>query len=87
MDVDEVYVSITGLLLKRPWHAPRLLWHATRSMTQARRSAGNLRAEARTVAGVHHTLTVWRSAADMRAFLVVGAHGKAMKAFPLAMAM
>ena len=77
-----VYVSITGLTLKGPQHIPRFWWHAVRAMAQARRANGNLRAETRTINGVHHTLSVWASREAMRAYLTSGAHRQAMKAFP-----
>jgi hypothetical protein len=76
-----VYVSITGLRLKGLRHAPRFWWHAIRSMIQARAALGNRKAEARTIEGVHHTLTVWIDEEAMRHFLRSGAHLKAMKAF------
>ncbi|MGR3436315.1 MAG: hypothetical protein ACU0CO_15730 [Shimia sp.] len=76
-----LHVSVTGLRLHGPLAAPRFWWHATRSMAQARRAAGNLFADARTVRGVHHTLTVWRTSEDMRAYLAAGAHLAAMRAF------
>ena len=77
-----VYVSITGLRRKRPWHVLRFYWHAVPSLRQARRARGNLHAAVRTMAGVHHTLTVWESEAAMRAFLYAGAHRRAIAAFP-----
>ncbi|MEM8916831.1 MAG: DUF3291 domain-containing protein, partial [Pseudomonadota bacterium] len=76
-----VYVSITGLKLKYPWSGVRFFWHASQSMGQAKSVDGNISAEARTINGVHHTLSVWRDKASMRAFLYSGAHGNAVKAF------
>jgi len=76
-----VYVSITGLRLKSIWGTPRFLLHAFRSMRQAKRAPGLLFAQARSVKGVQHTLTVWRSRDDMRAFLKSGAHLAAMQNF------
>jgi hypothetical protein len=76
-----MYVSITGLKLKNSWQLPRFLWHALRSMRQAKKAKGNLLVEARTIDGVHHTLSVWKDEADMRVFLISGAHLAAMKAF------
>lgn len=81
MSPETFYVSITGLRLKGRRHMPRFWWHAIRSMAQARRSPGNLRAEGRTVRGIHHTLSVWSDERAMRTFLVSGAHRDAMKAF------
>jgi hypothetical protein len=43
--------------------------------------AGNVKAEARTIDGVHHTLTVWESRAAMQGFLYAGAHKRAIAAF------
>lgn len=77
-----VFVSIAGLELKRKRHAFRFFWHALHAMRQARRAQGNLKAEAKTIHGVHHTLTVWESEADMRRFLYRGAHRAAIRAFP-----
>jgi len=75
------YVSITGLQLKRFWHAPKFWRLAIASMSQARSADGCLSAAARTINGVHHTLTVWSSRDAMRVYLSAGAHLKAMKAF------
>jgi quinol monooxygenase YgiN len=75
------HVSITGLRLLSPLHAPRFWWHALRSMTQARAAPGCLMAEARQADGVQHTLSVWQDAAAMRAFLTSGAHRAAMRDF------
>jgi hypothetical protein len=75
------YVSITGLQLKSVLNAPAFWWHAVRSMGQAQAAPGNISAEARTINGIHHTLTVWESEAAMRAYLVSGPHLAAMKAF------
>ncbi|MCX7347302.1 MAG: hypothetical protein NTU78_16495 [Alphaproteobacteria bacterium] len=76
-----VYVSITGLVLKSARHAPAFWWHALRSMAQARAAPGLIRANARVINGVHHTLTLWESENAMRAYLTTGAHRAAMKAF------
>jgi hypothetical protein len=75
------YISITGLRLNSMFHAPRFWWHAVRSMMQSQAAPGNISAETRTINGVHHTLTVWESKEAMRAYLVAGAHLKAMKSF------
>ncbi|MFT4706178.1 MAG: quinol monooxygenase YgiN [Reinekea sp.] len=76
-----VYVSITGLQLKKVWHAPLFWRHATASMTQAKAAEGCLTADARTIGGVHHTLSVWTSREAMLAYLTKGAHLSAMKSF------
>ena len=76
-----MYVSITGLRLKTPLGWPRFAWHALGSMRQAQAAPGNLRADARKIDGVHHTLTLWTDRAAMLAYLRSGAHLQAMKAF------
>jgi quinol monooxygenase YgiN len=78
---DVFYVSITGLQLKKIWYAPKFWRHAAASMSQAKSADGCLSADARTINGVHHTLTVWTSRKAMLAYLSEGAHLKAMKAF------
>ena len=78
---DVFYVSITGLQLKRVWHAPTFWRHAAASMAQAKAAQGCLSADARTINGVHHTLTVWTSREAMQRYLSDGAHLNAMKAF------
>ena len=76
------YISITGLKLKRgPLNAGRFWWHAIRSMIQARAATGNISTEARTIEGIHHTLSIWTDEASMRAYLGSGAHLHAMRAF------
>lgn len=75
-----IYVSVTGLRLPSIWRAPRFWFYAVPSMIQARRAPGNISAQARTIDGVQHTLSVWRSRQDMLAYMKSGAHLKAMKA-------
>lgn len=79
--MGQVYVSITGLRLKSVFQLPRFYWHALHSMRQATHADGNLSVAARTIDGVHHTLSVWSDEAAMRTFLTAGAHGQAMSAF------
>jgi quinol monooxygenase YgiN len=81
MTQPEVYVSITGLRIRRPWHAPQFWFHAIRSMAQARSAPGNILAETRRVNGVHHTLSVWTDRDAMLAYLASGAHLRAMRLF------
>lgn len=75
-----VYVSITGLRVKRGLAFVRFWWLAILSMAQANKARGNLHTAARSINGVNHTLTIWTDEAAMRAFLVAGAHRKAMRA-------
>lgn len=76
-----MYVSITGLKLNRLWHIPLFWHHAIASMSDARAAPGNLSAQARTINGVHHTLSTWDSRADMLAFLRSKRHAAAMRRF------
>jgi hypothetical protein len=75
------YISITGLRLNSVLNAPAFWWHAVRSMGQAQAAPGNISAGARTINGIHHTLTVWQSETAMRAYLTSGPHLAAMRAF------
>ncbi len=75
------YVSITGLKLKSIFHWPQFAWLAIRSMNQAKQAKGNITAQARSVNGIQHTLSVWQSKAHMLAYLKAGAHLQAMKNF------
>lgn len=79
---QEIYVSITGLQVRRVWHIPSFWSHAMKSMVQARNAAGNIAADARTINGVHHTLSVWTDKAAMKAYLTAGDHLQAMRLFP-----
>ncbi|MDG1130144.1 MAG: hypothetical protein P8N68_13690 [Paracoccaceae bacterium] len=79
---QDVYVSITGLQVRRVWHIPSFWSHAIRSMVQARKAPGNISADARTINGVHHTLSVWTDQDAMRAYLTAGPHLEAMRLFP-----
>lgn len=79
---QDVYVSITGLRVRRVWHIPSFWSHAMASMVQARRAPSNISAEARSIDGVHHTLSVWTDRQAMRAYLTTGPHLDAMRRFP-----
>lgn len=77
-----MYVSVTGLRLRRSWHMPAFFWHTARSVWQARRTPGNLRVGLRRIDGVYHTLTLWENAAAMRRFAYTGAHRRTIEVFP-----
>lgn len=51
-------------------------------MSAARTAPGNLSVSARTIGGVHHTLSVWENEAAMQVYLRSPAHRDAMRAFP-----
>jgi hypothetical protein len=79
---QDVYVSITGLQVRRVWHIPSFWSHAMKAMVQARKAPGNISASARTINGVHHTLSVWIDKDAMLAYLTAGPHLEAMRLFP-----
>ena len=76
-----MHISVTGLRLKRWWHAPLFWRHATVSMVDAQAADGNIMAAARTIDGVHHTLSAWESRAKMLAYLRSVRHARAMRRF------
>ena len=76
-----VYVSITGLKVKHLWQVPLFWRHAVAAMSQARSAAGCMQAEAHTINGIHHTLSVWTDRDAMLAYIRSGAHLKAMQIF------
>jgi hypothetical protein len=78
--VAAVYVSITGLTVKHGLPTLRFWWLTLPAMAQAKRAPGNISADARSIDGVQHTLTVWTDKAAMRAYMLSGAHKKAMLA-------
>jgi hypothetical protein len=51
-------------------------------MARARTAPGSISADARTINGVHHTLSVWTDKDAMRAYLTAGPHLEAMRLFP-----
>ena len=71
-----VYVSITGLRLKSPFHAPLFWLYAARAFPAAQFAPGCLRAETATINGVHHTWTVWENRKAAMEY-VRGPHHKA----------
>lgn len=77
-----MYISITGLQLRSSFQYLRFWYHAIPVMKQVRQAGGNVFADARTINGVHHTLTAWENELAMKRFLYQGAHRKAIKAFP-----
>jgi hypothetical protein len=82
MQETGLYVSITGLRLRHWAFAPRFWWHAIGAMMQARAAKGNLFAQARTINGMHHTVSVWQDRDAMLRYLRSGAHLRAMRVFP-----
>lgn len=71
-------VTITRLRLRSAWFALPFIWHAARSNAQAKRADGCLAVRVRRAQGAYWTMTLWRDAAATRAFMLSGAHKKAM---------
>lgn len=80
--MSQIYVSITGLSVLSPLQLPLFWALAIPAMTSALSAPGNLSAEARTIRGVHHTISTWESQDAMRTYLRSPAHAKAMRRFP-----
>jgi hypothetical protein len=79
---DGMWVSVTGLTVRRTVDVPVFWFHAVRCMVEARQSPGNLGADTRTIDNVHYTVSLWADPADMRAFVHSDVHVKAMTVFP-----
>lgn len=77
-----MYISITGFQAHSVWLMPRFWWHAVAAMKQVKAANGLIRADARSIGGVQHTLSVWTDRDAMLAFLQSGAHRAAMRVFP-----
>lgn len=76
-----MYISVTGLRLKKRWFFLQFIWHAVRSRHQAVRSKGVLHVAVTSRQGTQHTLTAWDSKDSMEAFKYSGAHKQAIKVF------
>ncbi|MFL4471412.1 hypothetical protein ACERZ8_16580 [Tateyamaria armeniaca] len=76
-----MYVSITGLRVKRWWLMPVFWRHAVPTFKDAQNAKGNIHSAVRRIGRVHHTLTVWDSRADMLAYLRSARHAYAMRRF------
>jgi hypothetical protein len=52
------------------------------ALKQAKSSASVLFCEVKSVDGIHHTLTIWKTKKNMRKFVLSPIHMRAMKMFP-----
>jgi hypothetical protein len=77
--MTQLYISITGLRVKSGFATMRFWWFTVRAMIQAKKAIGNISADARSVDGTHHTLSVWRDRDSMLAYLRSGSHLRAMQ--------
>jgi heme-degrading monooxygenase HmoA len=71
-------VAITRLRLRSVIFELPFIWHAVPSGSQAKRADGCMNTVLRRAAGAYWTMTMWRDAAAMRAYMTSGAHLKAM---------
>jgi heme-degrading monooxygenase HmoA len=74
------FVSITRLRVRSWRYLPGFFLQAFRSGNQAKSARGNLAVTIlREVKRTFWTRTVWTSEQDMKAYMIAGAHGKAMR--------
>jgi hypothetical protein len=79
MPAESLSISLTRLRLRHPRFFPRFIWYAAASLKQARRAPGCVFAQVRATGGLTFwTLSAWQSEAAMKAYMVSGAHLKAM---------
>lgn len=78
-----MYISLTGLQLKKWWYFPLFFRHALLSYWQAQKADGNISVFVKNVGGYRCTMTVWESRRDMLSFLYHGHHKRAIQIFPL----
>ena len=71
-------VTVTRLRLRSGRYLLPFLWDTLRIGRQARHAAGSLAGTVRRADGAFWTLTLWQDTAAMRAFMMAGAHRKAM---------
>lgn len=73
------FVSLTRLRIRKWWYLPSFFWHTIPSLNQAKKASGNISAVAVNDSNrVFWTMSVWTDEAAMRAYMISGAHGKAM---------
>lgn len=74
------FVSITRLRVRSWRFMPMFFVYAIRSSRQAAQAEGNLRIKLlRDRRNTFWTATLWTSEADMKRFMIAGAHGRAMR--------
>ena len=71
-------ISVTRLRLRKWRFWPAFIFGATRAAAQAKRADGNLNVALRGVGRVYWTMTAWRDAGALRAFMLAGSHRRSM---------
>ncbi len=70
--------SVTRVRLRSNWYTLPFVFHALMSVLQARSASGCFAATATRRGQAFWTVTVWRDVEALRAFMMSGAHRKAM---------
>lgn len=77
-----MYISITGLIIKKSLISRILFYrYAIPCFYQAKKTEGNLSVDVKTIKGVHHTVSLWKTKENMQKFVYSGAHMEAIKKF------
>jgi hypothetical protein len=77
-----MYISITGLKTKGLFASIRFWFLTVPAFKAARNANGIILCESKSQNGYHHTLTVWKSKANMIEYISSPVHLKAKRAFP-----
>lgn len=73
-----MYITITAIYLKMPWHFFALANQARHILKQLK-SSPCLQNKQRGIWTKHYTITAWESEADLQAFAKSGAHLQALR--------
>jgi hypothetical protein len=74
------FISVTRLRIRSPRFLPQFFWYALRSQLQAKRAPGSLGVRVLNEArSTFWTCTAWTDESAMRAFMISGAHKRAMQ--------
>lgn len=74
-------ISVTGLKTKGVFSYLRFWLLAVPAFRQAQQAKGNLFCQTKSIEGVQHTLTAWKSRKHVKHYVLSGAHRKAMGQF------
>ena len=77
-----MYISITGLKTKGLFASMRFWFLTIPAFKAARNANGVILCESKSQNSYHHTLTVWKSKANMIEYISSPVHLRAQRAFP-----
>ena len=77
-----MYISITGLKTKGLFASIRFWFLTIPAFKAARNANGIILCESKSQNSYHHTLTVWKSKANMIEYISSPVHSRAKRAFP-----